>query len=382
MRTLLALFGAAASFAAAAPAAAAPPGGQTLLLDRPAGSAPLPFDGAGRASITTQALSADGRWLVFSSSSDSLLQGDDDRGVHVYRLDRTSGAIQQVDVGPDGAQLGIGVRAEGAEVSADGDRVGFTLAAPAGAVTGFAAGFYVKRLSGGALELATRADGADGAAAAVGAAALSGDGRHVAFTATAPLQTAAGAGTNADVYVRDLDDVRTTRLDVDAAGRAVGTVKTNARPAIDFDGGAVAWVGDYARDPSEHDGRDEVYVDGSRRAQGTPIPVKMSSGGAYSVALAGDDSWIAWTGISSYVFAREVRLGSDQLRVDVPGPGGEAGTTNFGVAFEPVAGKGAGTPRLDFVTDGQLDGDRDLNSFDDLYSVQPAKIGRPGRCSC
>ncbi len=373
---LLALLGAAASLVAAAPAAAAPPGGQTLLLDRPGGAAPLPFDGAGRAAITTQALSADGRWLVFSSSSDSLLAGDDDSGVHIYRLDRKTGALAQVDVGADGSQLGIGLRAEGAEVSADGSRVGFALTTPAGAVTGLAPGYYVKQMTGGgALELATRADGADGAPAVVGVGALSGDGRHVAFTTTAPLQTAAGAGRGEDVYVRDLDDGRTTRLDVDADNRAVGTVETTARPAIDFDGGAVAWIGDYARDPREHDGLVEVYVDGSRRAQGMPIPARASRGGAYSVALAGDDSWIAWTGVSSYVFARELGPGADQVRVDVPGPDGRAGV-NFGLAAEPVAGKGAGSPRLDFVSDGKLDDDRDLNDFDDLYSVAPAAFGR------
>ncbi|MDO8186541.1 hypothetical protein Q5424_23040 [Conexibacter sp. JD483] len=374
---LLALLGAAVSLVTAAPAAAAPSGGQTFLLDRPTGAAPLPWDGAGRASLSTQPLSADGRWLVFSSSSDSLLQGDDDSGVHVYRLDRQTGALAQVDVGADGSQLGLGLQADGAEVSADGDRVGFMLTTPAGAVTGLAPGFYVKQLSSGTLELATRADGAGGAPAVVGAPALSGNGRHVAFTTTAPLQTAAGAGRAQDVYVRDLDDGRTTRLDVDSDNRAVGSVKTNARPAIDFDGDVVAWIGDYARDPNEHDGLDEVYVEGSRRAQGIPIPGRATSGRAYAVALAGNDRWLAWIGPSDQVFARALGVRGDQIRVDVPGPDGRDGI-DYGLSFEPVAAADAASPRLDFVSSGTLDHDRDLNGLDDLYSVKPAEFGQPG----
>lgn len=363
--SLLALLGAAASLVAAAPAAAAPPGGQTLLLDRPAGFGPLPFDGAGRASITTQPLSADGRWLVFSSSADSLLACDDDSGVHVYRLDRTSGAIGQVDAAADGAQLGVALRADQAQVSADGDRVAFTLRAPAGSLTTLPQGVYVKDLASGALTLVSRATGFDGAPASVGAASLSGDGRSVAFTATAPLHTDAGDGGFDDVYVRGVDSGVTTRVDV-RSGSTIGTVATGRPPAIDFDGDVVAWIADVGAGPDERpDDRDDAYLSiGGVGAQ------KLSASGASSVALAGDGDTVAWTD-SSKVWAASSALA---VRADVPRPGGSDGFATA-LAFEPVASATARATRLDFVSFGRLDPERDVNSSGDLYSAETAHLG-------
>ncbi len=287
-RRLLALLGAAATLVAAAPAGAVPPAGQTLLLDQLSG-APLPFDGAGRATLTTQPLSADGRWLVFSSSADSLLAGDDDSGVHVYRLDRSTGAVQQVDVGAGGEQLGVALRAADAQVSADGSRVAFMLTRPVGGLTAVPEGVYVKDLASGALELASRATGAEGAPAVVGTFAFSGDGRHLAFTATASLHTDRGDGGNDDVYLRDLDVAVTVRLDHHADGSAIGTVATGKAPAIDFDGDLVAFVADAGPGP---DGRpdqvDDAYIS---IAAGPPA---LYASGVGAVALAGDGGSLAF----------------------------------------------------------------------------------------
>src|SRR3954469_10836999 len=78
-------------------AALAVPAGSTVLVDRPTGFSGLPFDGANDSASGGHAVSADGRYVVMSSLSDVLLDGDDDSGFNVYRLDRKTGRIEQVN---------------------------------------------------------------------------------------------------------------------------------------------------------------------------------------------------------------------------------------------------------------------------------------------
>src|SRR6188472_1851473 len=64
---------------------------QTVLVDRPSGDAPLPYDGAGRGFIDGKAISADGCYVVFVSDSDPLFAGDDNGARNIYRLSRCGG---------------------------------------------------------------------------------------------------------------------------------------------------------------------------------------------------------------------------------------------------------------------------------------------------
>ena len=94
---------------------------------------------------------------------------------------------------------------------------------------------YVKFV-GGAVELVSRADGVNGEPAHgdCGEAAISNDGRQVAFTCATSLDP---VDTNSlvDVYVRNLDTHRTTLISR-APGGAVGD-KESVDPAIAVDGG-------------------------------------------------------------------------------------------------------------------------------------------------
>ena len=250
---------------AAAPAA---PVSSTVLVDRPAGFGALPFDGVSDASIGSHALSADGRYVVFSSSNDVLLAGDEDSAVNVYRLDRSNGALAQVNVTAAGGQPLAGSVSAAASISADGRYVEFE-SQSSNLVTGGGPvdGFYVKDMQTGAVELASRATGPAGAAAPrPGLAVISGDGRHVAFTATGVLHAdnADGAAGATDAYVRALDAGTTHMVSVGAAGGEVGGVNDRAAPDIDFNGDAVAFITTFASAASSLPGADgvrgEVYV--------------------------------------------------------------------------------------------------------------------------
>ena len=165
-RILKTLLAAVALLLVLAAAALAAPVSSTVLVDRPAGFGALPFDGVSGASVGRHALSADGRYLVFSSSNDVLLAGDEDSAENVYRLDRSNGTLVQVNVTAAGGQPLAGSVSEAASISADGRYVEFESESSNLVPGGPAEGFYVKDMQTGAVELASRATGPAGAAAA------------------------------------------------------------------------------------------------------------------------------------------------------------------------------------------------------------------------
>ena len=62
---------------------------------------------------------------MFSSSNDVLLAGDEDSAENVYRLDRSTGTLAQVNVTAAGGQPLAGSVSEAASISADGRYVEF-----------------------------------------------------------------------------------------------------------------------------------------------------------------------------------------------------------------------------------------------------------------
>jgi Tol biopolymer transport system component len=363
--------------------AAALPAGTTQLLDRPSGFGALPFDGVNDSTIGTHALSADGRFVVFTSGSDLLLPGDENTATNVYRLDRSNGTIVQVNTTADGAQPNLTSTSNAASISADGRFVEFSSNATnlVGGAPAF--GIYVKDLQTGAIELASRATGANGApATSPRLAVISGDGRHVAFTASGPLHAdnADGPMSNTDAYVRALDAGTTHMVSVTGAGAEAGGVSSSAPPDIDFSGDVVAFITSAQIDPTDDTGGLDAYVrtgiGGIERTLLASFATGQSSAGiAEQVALSGDARFIAWhNGFGSVYMAR---LGAASVSTAVhmsemqPGGNGDAASTP---AFEPAADAATTPARLDFLGFDALD-PADTNGTVDLYG---AEVAHPG----
>src|SRR3954447_17733457 len=205
--------------------------GSFALVDRPSGFGALPFDGASSSFPRDHAISANGCYIVFESSNDNLLPNDDDAFVNVYRQDRcTQGhPVSLVSTASDGTPAnGVHFRPS---ISASGRYVAFVTFAhnldPAVPDNG---AVVVKDMSTGAVELASRADGASGAVApqAFGPV-ISGDGRHVAFLVSGPFDAANvdGVAAEEDAYVRFLDTGKTYMASVTLAGAHAGGLNSN-----------------------------------------------------------------------------------------------------------------------------------------------------------
>ncbi len=202
--------------------------GEVRLVSRADG---LVGEPAGAPGITTLALSADGRHVLFTSAAANLgtaLPGEEAGETHVYERDLETGATTLVDrVGGAGGQI-LARGAEGEAISADGSIVAFTdhvanLEDPAGDHTATATAVgYVRDLGSGATTAVSRASGPAGELANEDAAqlSLSEDGRFVSFESRASNLVAGVSEGWEQVYLRDLDASTTTLLSANALGAA------------------------------------------------------------------------------------------------------------------------------------------------------------------
>jgi Tol biopolymer transport system component len=379
--SLIAALLTAALLAAAAPAGALVPGLATIV-DRPDGFGPLPFDGATGATLGRHALSADGRYVAFSSSNDVLADGDDDTSAHVYRLDRATGALAQVDTASDGAQPAPFSTSDKASISADGRYVAFHTVSQAAPFTpGVRIGIYVKDLQTGALTLASRGTGPAGApAAGPSEAMISGDGRHVVFVDDGALDAANvdGVANGSDAYVRDLDAQTTRMVSVKADGTRGGGIEPLRPFGIDFAGDAVTLVTTTALVPGDAGSDFDAYL---RTVGANERTVLISATGPLTTAQDADLS-AGGTAAAVQDFSGSIWLvplgggtPGTPRELSVPRSGGTGGHASA-PAFEPAA-SAAAPQRVAFLTSSALDAS-DVNRRPDLYTADPAHPGDGG----
>ncbi len=198
---------------------------------------------AGDAASEGPAISADGRWVAFASRAENL--------VDVPQLSVTSDVfLRDAQAGTTALVSRAGARAadgpsDGPSISADGTLIAFTSEAAnlAAALDGNdLPDVYVRDLGSGTTVLASRPDGA-GTAAADGVsnqAAISADGRRVAFASDAEGLAGGAASGVVNVYVRDLEAGTTTLVSRTTAG--AGANANASAPSISADGSHVAFV--------------------------------------------------------------------------------------------------------------------------------------------
>ena len=161
--------------------------GRTLLMSRPAGAA-AKLD----ASVSDTAdISGDGRRVAFASTG-ALDPTDSNARRDIYVHDVDGDGLQRVSIAGSATEGDRDSRA--ASISRDGTRVGFLSDAASLGAVGGRQQLFVRDLPAGTLEIASRADGRDGAAVGVAdSGLLSADGRSVAFLSNAPVAVAPGA---------------------------------------------------------------------------------------------------------------------------------------------------------------------------------------------
>ena len=332
-------------------------------------------------------ISANGRYVAFESDASNLVPGDANGFTDVFVRDRKLHKTYLVSVGPGGVQANNA--SYGPAISADGRYVAFTSEA-SNLVTGDTNGFtdvFVRDLKLRKTYLVSV-----GAAGLQGnnvsdEASISANGRYVAFESDASNLVSGDSNGYADVFVRDRKLHKTIRVSVSSAG--VQGDNISADPSISANGRIVAFVsladnlgpGDsngfldvYARDRKLHKtARVSVGTAGQQGNSDSYVP-SISADGRY-VAFESDASTLVPGDSNGHtdVFVRDRKL-HKTVRVSV----GTTGVQGNGPSYVPSIS--ADGRYVAFTSDASNFVAGDSNGYSDVF-VRDRKLHKTIRVS-
>lgn len=181
------------------------------------------------------AISDDGRHVAFQSDATNLVPGDTNGVADIFHHDLTTGTTTRVSVSSAGTQAATG--SDRVAISGDGSRIAFTgPGSLAGAGTGIRALLH-DRTTGATTVVSTALDGT---AAAAWPSDISRDGRYVVFRSEASNLVGGDTGISSDVFVRDLATATTARVSVRSDGSQANH-HSGGGDVISADGRSVAF---------------------------------------------------------------------------------------------------------------------------------------------
>ncbi len=175
--------------------------------------------------------------MAFCSFASNLVAGDTNGFQDVFVYDRQAQTTERVSVASDGSQ-GTG---EAPAISADGRYVAFTSSAStlvAGDTNGVQDVFVHDRTTGATVRASVASDGTQADDRSY-SPSLSGDGRYVVFRSRATNLVSGDTNGVSDVYLRDLTGGQTTRISVTPEGLNASGASMEA--VISADGRQIAF---------------------------------------------------------------------------------------------------------------------------------------------
>jgi Tol biopolymer transport system component len=262
----------------------------------------------GRANSRHPSLSGSGRYCAFESYA-TLVGNDGNNALDVYVRDRDPDGNGIFDEG-NGVTTRASVSSGGAEGDSASQRPALAAAGRWIAFESFADDLvandtnatwdvFVRDLvAGTTVRASVDSAGGEGNQAS-GEAALSSDGQIVVFSSSASNLVAGDGNGASDVFVRDLVNHTTTRVDVDSAG--IEADRGAYAPAVSADGTVVAFLSDSTNlVANDRNGRTDVFV--HDRATGVTTCVSVDSAGnagdgdaRFAPALSADGQVVAFT---------------------------------------------------------------------------------------
>src|SRR5215510_11605429 len=212
----------------------------------------------------TPSISADGGSVAFVSLASNLVSGDTNGQADVFVRDRQAGTTTRVNVSSDGHQAAKR-RSEKPSISADGRFVAFNSLA-ANLVPGDMYGkadVFVHDLQTGTTSLVSRrSDGTQVNWPSLDPT-ISADGRYVAFRSGAAKLVVGDTNRKTDVFVRDRQTGTTSLVSVRSNGAQANANCDNDTPSISADGQFVAFAS-FASNlvPGDTNGQTDVFVRG------------------------------------------------------------------------------------------------------------------------
>ncbi|MHB0998265.1 MAG: hypothetical protein ACYC27_03385 [Armatimonadota bacterium] len=259
-------------------------------------------------------ISADGRYVAFESCASNLVPGDTNGVSDIFVRDRVSGVTERVSISPAGEQAN-GHNYNPA-INADGKYVFFDSQASnlVPGDTNSASDIFVRdRMEGTTERVSISSAGEQGDKSSY-APSISSDGRYAAFVSEASNFVAGDAYVRKDIFVRDRLTGITERVNVSSSGE-LANHQNSSHPSISADGRYVAFVsGAYNLVSGDTNWSSDAFV--RDRVAGTTECVSVSpanaiaSSGGYT-SISGDGRYVAFTSSSSIIVPGDTHNGTD-----------------------------------------------------------------------
>jgi len=269
----------------------------------------------GDAGSYNASIDADGRLVVFTSDASNLVSDDDNICVEdgrrfncpdIFLKDLESGEVERVSTGPGGEQANW--KSEAAAISADGRYVAFSSYA-SNLVPGDTAlcseqqntrncsDIFLKDLETGAVTLLSAAAAGEPGDGDSFGPSISADGRFVAFHSRAGNLVPGESNGVPDVYVKDTLDGSIERVSEVTGG--IGGLADSYNASISADGRLVAFIS--AADnlvPGDANGREDIFVRDMESGVIKLVSISASGvvagGNSSRPAMAGDGGSVAF----------------------------------------------------------------------------------------
>lgn len=231
--------------------------------------------GQGNASSSLPAISGDGRYVAFESWASNLVTGDTNASVDVFVRDTQTGQTTRVSVASDGTEADYdSLRAA---ISADGRYVAFASDAenliPDDA--NYLTDVFVHDRQTGQTTLVSLATDGTRTNDVSWSPAISSDGRYVAFPSWASNLVPGDGNDTQDVFIRDRQTSQTSIISVNNNG--IQGDSTSLSPAISGDGRCVAFVSDATNlAPSDTNGCTDVFLRDRQTGQTSRISLSTT----------------------------------------------------------------------------------------------------------
>lgn len=288
-------------------------------------------------------ISADGRYVAFTSEASNLVAGDTNSRSDVFVKDMQTGDIARVSTNSVGGQ---GDNDSGdSSISADGRYVTFISLAN-NLMPGDTNIFYevfVKDTQTGAISHITGTGTAVPTDSQSFAPVISADGRYVAFSSTASNLVAGDSNSNEDIFLRDTQTGTITRISTDNGNAQADGDSYD--PSISADGRYVAFYSDASNlVPDDTNGVSDVFVKDTQTDTITRVSTSAAGGQgnnqSSNPSISADGRYVAFHSLSSNfvagdtngvadVFVKDTQTGAIiRYSVDAIGVQGNLGSFN------------------------------------------------------
>lgn len=262
------------------------------------------------------ALSGDGRYLAFSSNATNLVPGDTNNATDIFVRDTITGEVTRISTDSSGNQ-GDPFHSWHPSISADGRYVAFssnaTILVPDD--TNSASDIFVKdRQTGTTTRVSTDSSG-NQANGYCYYTTISDDGRYVAFRSFASNLVAGDTNGTWDIFVKDTQTGVTVRASSDLSW-GQGDDLSSFYPALTADGGYVAFSSSATNlVPDDNNGVEDIFMKHIQTGAITRISLDGDGnevdGGSYYPHLSADGRYVIFYSAATNLVPDDLNLTED-----------------------------------------------------------------------